>query len=183
MRLRCLLRECAKDPKAALADFLRTPLARLRYGRAVIYAGDCYYLPYYRVSLAPPKGGPPLLFLGSALRDDVAVCRDDAVQWDERDCPPSHILEPRKPPLEIRREIEKKIKMNRRLRRSFGAERVDAEAMELVYVREPSFLVQCREYRLFLVDPLTEKVDLRHLPLVEERFLENARASGKHSGC
>lgn len=176
MRLECLAREGGNDPKLVLADFLRTPLARIRYGRSTIYTGETYYIPYYRIALESPRESHPFIFLASAVKDDVAVCKaDSSLRRSEEEADGQFVLDVKKDPLPVRREIEKKIKMNRRLRKSFARAAFSERDMRLVYVAEPSFLVQCRTYRIFLVDPLTEKVDFRHLAPVEERFLAAAK--------
>ncbi|MCD8140010.1 MAG: hypothetical protein LUE17_09590 [Planctomycetaceae bacterium] len=172
MLVECLERHGARDSLQVLADFLRTPLARLRYGQATIYTGDVYCLPYYAVTIRPPREREFCLFLGSALRDDVAVCRlDRAMRLETRECDPGLVLEPRKDAPQVGREIAAKIKTNRRLRRAFGPGVTDGSPLRLLHVPTPSFLVRCRRYALFLVDPLTEKVDFRHLSAVEDRFV------------
>lgn len=172
MWLDCLACDAPKDPMLVLADFLRTPLARLRYGKATIYSGDRYFVPYYMATLDAAREKDACLFLGGALHEDVCVCRPGpSLSVRKTECDESYVLEPCREANLVRREIEKKIQMNRKLRRTYGRCRIAEREMKLVYVSRPSFLVKCRKYRMFIVDPLTEKVDFRHLPSVESRFV------------
>lgn len=173
MRITCLQRDDAGDGKEVLASFLRTVGAVARYGRMTIYEGDVYYVPYSMVPYYIEETGETYVFIASEVSEDISVFKQDGrnqISLTELEAEDDYILDVVRVQEELLPEIEKKINMNRRMRKLFAKYHVTRAQERTVYLPEQTFYGRGRGDHLFLVDLLLQKVDFRNLCQVEERF-------------
>lgn len=166
------------ESKEILADFLKGFLAVTKYGRTVIYEGDAYYLPYQMLTYEVEETGERYGFLSSMLCEDISVFKLDenaGIQIHSGEIPEAYILHGVKTEEMVREEISRKIKLNKRLRKMFARFHMREHSFQAVYLREQSFYGKGKNTDLFLVDDFLRKVDFKHLPAVEKRFVENCR--------
>lgn len=183
MKIECLRREDAEDGREILAAFLRTLGAVARYGRMTVYEGDIYYVPYAMVPYYVEETGETYVFIVSEVSEDISVYKQDGrnqVVLSVLEADPDYILDGTGVKEELLQEVEKKIRMNRKMRKLFSRYHVTRGQMRTVYLAERVFYGRGRDDRLFLVDMLLQKVDFRNLHQVEEKFANNYLRS--HSG-
>lgn len=177
MKIACILRSDGEaKPLQVLAEFLKKPVASIKYGKTVIYEGETYYIPYAMLTYQIKETKEQYVFLDSRISEDVLVFRQtytDSVKIQEQDADGSRILAGQRSDEVIRQEIQKKIIMNRKMRKLFKKLHFEEQKLQTVYLPEQSFYVKGKTEYLFLVDSLLEKVDYKHLRDVETRFAKN----------
>jgi len=176
MRIECLYREKAAPSIDILAAFLSSFAASVKYGRTVIYDGERYFLPYYRLGYRIVETGEEYIFLNSRLSEEISVFKENgstSVEIRREDAEDRFILEGGKPEETARQEIEKKIKLNKKMRKMFRKYHFEEQELTTVYIPEDTFYVKGKGEHLFLVDGFLGKVDYRHLGDVKRRFAEN----------
>lgn len=176
MKIACLVRSDADAPLTVLAEFLKKPIAAMKYGKTVIYEGETYYIPYACLTYQIQETGEQYVFLDSRLSEDVSVFRQtDAspIREQEQEAGACRMLDGRKEDEIIRQEIQKKILMNRKMRKLFKKFHFEETQLRTVYLPEQTFYVKGKENYLFLVDNLLGKVDYKHLKDVEMLFADN----------
>lgn len=176
MKIEYLFREEAVRPIEVLAEFLKKVIAVAKYGKTRIFEGDVYYLPYAMLTYQIAETGEKYVFLDSRLCEDVSVFRqggEHPICIREMQAEEDHVLEAWKTDDTVCEEIEKKIKMNKKMRKMFVKFHFEEMELRTVYLPEQSFYVKGKSEYLFLVDGLLGKVDFKHLQDVEKKFAEN----------
>lgn len=179
MRIECLIRDESTPQKEILADFLKGFAAVMKYGRTVIYEGESYYLPYYRLVYRIAETGEEYVFLNSRLSEEVSVFKENGsapVSIRKTEAADCFVLEGKKEEEAARQEIEKKIRLNKKMRKMFLKYHLEEQAFTTVYLPEQTFYVKGKAEYLFLVDGFLGKVDYRHLEAVKRRFAANYMA-------
>ncbi|MDD3260816.1 MAG: hypothetical protein PHU79_02730 [Oscillospiraceae bacterium] len=174
MELECLTLKNAGEPLQILADFLKTMVAVMKYGKTVIYRGEVFYIPCYLFTFEIPKTKEIYLILQSALCESTAFfsAKSGACQ-EPQTCDQRCVLQFHKTQEKAAEEMKRKIQLNRKMRQMFRKYRPVQKSAACVYVPEHSFYVKGKQNHLFLVDPLLGKVDFANLPEAEARFAEN----------
>lgn len=176
MTTECLIRMDGFPPVEILANFMKTFGAVMKYGRATLYEGECYYIPYYIMTYRVEETGEEYAFLDSRLSEDISIFpagESVAAKVERREVEACFLLEGRKTESEARQEIRKKIQMNKKLRKLSSRYHLTEQSMKAVYLPEQSFYAKGKSEYLFLVDGFLGKVDFKHLGEVEKRFAEN----------
>ena len=176
MKIECLQQKKKIDPKEILANFLRTILAVARYGRTTIYEGDIYYVPYTTVSYQVEETKEIYQFITSKVSEDVAVFKQDekrSIEMVTMDADEHYIVDGTRGNEELLEEVEKKIRLNKKMRKMFQKYHFKLQEIKTVYLPEQTFYGRGKKDYLFLVDPLLQKVDFKNLSAVEERFAKN----------
>lgn len=175
MKVEYLFRENMTPPIEILANFLRSLAGVVKYGRTVIYDGERYFLPCYRLVYRIRETGETYVFLDSGLSEEVSVFKENgsgAVTVRCEEVEDGFILEGHKTEEAARQEIEKKIRLNKKMRKMFLKYHFEEQELTTVYLPEDTFYVKGKEEYLFLVDGFLGKVDYRHLEEVKRRFAE-----------
>ena len=176
MKIECMQQKKEIDKKEILANFLRTIVAVARYGRTTIYEGDTYYVPYTIVSYQVEETKEIYRFITSEVSEDVAVFRQDekkVIEMVETEADERYVVEGMRSNEELLEEVEKKIRLNKKMRKMFQKYHFELQEIKTVYLPEQTFYGRGKKDYLFLVDPLLQKVDFKNLSAVEERFAKN----------
>lgn len=176
MKIECLQRENGRENREILADFLRTLIAVTKYGRTTIYDGDTYYIPYTMVSYHVQETNERYDFIASEISEDVSVYRQDqknylkllTLEADEH-----YVLQGTRDSELLLEEVEKKIQLNKKMRKMFQKYHFELTTYKTIYLPEQTFYGRGKKDTLFLVDGFLQKVDFKNLPAVEKRFAEN----------
>lgn len=164
-----------------LADFLKTFAAVTKYGRTVIYEGEDYYLPYYLLTYQTEETGEVYGFLSGILCEDISVFKlgeNTDIEICRRETPEAYVLWGEKTEEAVRKEVSRKIKLNKRMRKMFIRFHMNELSLQAVYLKEKTFYVKGKSTNLFLVDNFLRKVDFKQLKAVKKRFVENCRLQG-----
>lgn len=175
MKIECLQCENTGNGKEILAAFLRSFAAVARYGRTTIYEGDVYYIPYSMIPYHVEETGETYVFIASEVSEDISVYKQDGnnqIGLSPQEADPDFVLSGDGRQTELPGEVEKKIRMNRKMRKIFSRYHVVRGKIRTVYLMEQTFYGRGKSEFLFLVDPILQKVDFRNLHRVEERFAE-----------
>lgn len=187
MKIECLQQKKEIDKKEILANFLRTIVAVAKYGRTTIYEGDIYYVPYTIVSYQVEETKEVYQFITSEVSEDVAVFKQDekrSIEMVETEADKHYVVDGMRDNDELLEEVEKKIMLNKKMRKMFQKYHFELQEMKTIYLPEQTFYGRGKKDYLFLVDPLLQKVDFKNLSAVEERFAKNYMQSAEQkSSC
>lgn len=176
MKAECLIRKGAAPQLEVLLNFLKSTAAMIKYGKTVVYEGETYYIPYYRQNYHVQETGETYVFLNSQLSDDIAVYKENGsvmtelIEEQVQDC---YVLKGKKIEKDAKLEIQKKIKLNRKMRKTSVKYHLEEQPVSTVYLPEQTFYVKGKSNYLFLVDGFLGKVDYRHLEEVKRQFAQN----------
>lgn len=176
MKVECLLRENGRNNREILADFLRTLIAVTKYGRTTIYDGELYYIPYTVISYRVQETGERYDFLASEISEDVSVYKQDENSCLKRqmmEVDEAYVLKGSRDQDCLLEEVEKKIQLNKKMRKMFQKYHFELIEQTTIYLPEQTFYGRGKKDTLFLVDGFLQKVDFKNLPSVEKRFAEN----------
>lgn len=176
MRIECLERQNPAEGKEILATFLRSMLAVARYGRTTIYEGDIYYIPYTMVTYLVEETKEQYRFLASEVSEDISVFREDgknAIVFSQKEVEEPYLVPGLKEERQLLEEVERKIKLNKKMRKMFQRYQFTMTEMKTVYLPEQTFYGRGKKDDLFLVDQLLQKVDFKNLDSVERCFAQN----------
>lgn len=180
MKITVIEKKDAKNGSMILASFLQTFIARLKYGRCVIYEGDDYFIPAAVLPFSVRETGEKYAFLSSLIADDYTLFKLDgnvtvrSCDLDENAA--EHVLDLKKKKEQGVDEIRKRMSLNTKLQKLKRRYTLDEDKPFLVYLKEQSFYAKGKKLTFFLVDPLLEKVDFRHVQAAKERFAKLALA-------
>lgn len=174
MQITVIKKQDAKHGTMILASFLQTFIARLKYGRCVIYEGDEYFIPFAVLPFSVRETGEKYAFLSSLIADDYTLLKlggdvsfvSSVLDQNAAAC----VLDLKKPMEQGIDEIRKRMSLNSKLQKLKRRYTLDEDDPLLVYLKEPSFYADGKKLTFFLVDPLLEKVDFRHVQAAKERF-------------
>lgn len=179
MEIACISHKETVKAQDILADFLKSFAAVTKYGRTVIYEGDIYYIPYYMLTYRVEETGESYGFLAGMLCEDISVFKldgDAGIEIDKKTVDETCVLRGEKTEEEVREEVYRKIKLNKRLRKMFRRFHMEEISIQPLYLAEQTFYVKGKSTFLFLVDSFLRKVDFKHLGEVKKRFVENCMA-------
>lgn len=176
MKIECLQRENGRENREILADFLRTMIAVTKYGRTTIYDGELYYIPYTAVSYYVRETAERYDFIASEISEDVSVYKQDernCLKLRTLDVDEDYVLQGTRSSGALLEEVEKKIQLNKKMRKMFQKYHFELTEQKTIYLPEQTFYGRGKKDTLFLVDGFLQKVDFKNLPSVENRFAEN----------
>ena len=176
MRIECLQRKNPADGKEILAGFLRSLMAVARYGRTTIYEGDTYYIPYTMVTYLVEETKEQYRFLASEVSEDISVFREDeknAIELISLETEEKYLVPGTKEETKLLEEVEKKIRLNKKMRKMFKRYHFTMIEIKTIYLPEQTFYGRGKKDNLFLVDQLLQKVDFKNLSSVETCFARN----------
>lgn len=165
-----------KAARDVLAAFLRSTIATLRYGHTVIYEGEEFYVPYMRNTYKISENGESATFLVNKLSMDVMIygsSQQSLVQLNPLDMDEEFIIDGGYNDADINLEIEKKMHLDKRMRKTITRFKPQLIDSSIVYVREPIFYVKGRDTYVFAVDSLADKVDFQNIIFIKQRIAEN----------
>lgn len=176
MQITVIEKKDAKHGVVILASFLKTLIARLKYGRCIIYQGDAYFVPFAVLVFSVRETGEKYAFLSSLIADDYTLFKLDGNvsirSYDLDKSTAEHVLDMKKTKDQGVDEIRKRMSLNNKLQKLKRRYTLDEDEPFLVYLKEQSFYAEGKKLTFFLIDPLLEKVDFRHVYAAKERFVQ-----------
>ena len=176
MQITVIDKKDAKHGTMVLASFLQTFIARLKYGRCVIYDGDGYFVPFAALVFSVRETGEKYAFLSSLIADDYTLFKLDgnvafvSSVLDQNAV--ARVLDMKKSTKQGIDELRKRMSLNSKLQKLKRRYTLDEDEPFLAYLKEPSFYADGKKLTFFLIDPLLEKVDFRHVQAAKERFAQ-----------
>lgn len=168
--------EKTKEARDVLAAFLRSTLATLRYGHTVIYEGEVFYVPYVKSTYRISMSGESAIFLVNKLSMDVMIygnSQQSLIQTNQIEADARFVIDGGYSDIDISAEIEKKMHLDKRMRKAITRFKPQLIDSSIVYVREQVCYVKGKDTYTFAVDSLTDKVDFQNINYIKKRIAEN----------
>ena len=142
----------------------------------VIYDGDEYFVPFAALVFSVRETGEKYAFLSSLIADDYTLFKLDgnvafvSSVLDQNAV--ARVLDMKKSTKQGIDELRKRMSLNSKLQKLKRRYTLDEDEPFLAYLKEPSFYADGKKLTFFLIDPLLEKVDFRHVQAAKERFAQ-----------
>ncbi len=169
-----LARKNGKDPIKILSAFLSTVPAILKYGRTRIYPDDTYYIPYRRKIFRVRETGEEFQFLCSCVSENIAVMAlpgsssGQNFALETRELPAGNLINATRSTEDTDREIQQQMQLDHTIRKVLRRCHLEESVADQVYIAEPTFCVRGKSDYIFLVDPVSEKVDFSNFDPVQK---------------
>lgn len=169
-----LARKNGKEPVEILAAFLSTVPAILKYGRTTIYTDDTYYIPYRRKVFLVRETGEEFQLLCSCVSENIAVmalpgsCNGQNFSLETIELPEENLVAATRSMEDTDREIQQQMQLDHTIRKVLRRCHLEESVADQVYIAEQTFCVHGKSDYIFLVDPVSEKVDLSNFDSVQK---------------